>query len=170
MSMRLSVLDEQQMLCFVAGMDACGYPSGPSRVIGARFEAYLHAPGKLLLSQLGPGGISDYLAGAPLVGVTSKTIIDPKRLCAELRRTVSIGYAFEDEEFVLGEVACAVPVTDKTGAVIAAVSASQGVGVWRGVREEALVELRYCAASIKAELETSTRSVRSLLRLAELIH
>lgn len=169
MSTRLSTLDEQQLLCFVAGVDAPADPSGSSRVIGGRFDAYLHAPGKLLLSQLDPGGLSDYIADAPLVGVTSKSIADPKRLCAELRQTALTGHAFEDEEFVHGETACALPVTDETGTVIAAISASRRLNGRRGRGEEALAELSRCAAAIEVELARSPRGVRSLLRLADLL-
>lgn len=124
-SMRLATLDSQRMLCFVAGADALTDTSGVSRVVGARFEAYFHAAGKLLLSALEPGEVGEYLAAAPLVPVAAKTITAPGRLMAELRQIQSLDYAVEDEEFVNGEHAFAVPLRDDKGMLIAALSASR---------------------------------------------
>jgi IclR family acetate operon transcriptional repressor len=168
MSTRLSTLDDQQMLCFVAGTDAQGDPSGSSRVVGGRFEAYLHAPGKLLLGQLGVGGLSDYLADAPLVGATAKTIVCPKRLSAELRQASVAGYAFEDEEFVAGEQAIAVPLSAPGEPILAALSASRRVSERRGF-ERALTALQGCAAAIAADLAGRPRGVGSVLWLADLV-
>lgn len=168
MSVRLSALDSQKMLCFVAGSDAPGDPTAKSRRIGGRFEAYLHAPGKLLLAQLGPSGICDYLAGGLLIGATPKTITDPKRLFAELRHSAMTGYAVEDEEFELGEEALAVPLVDVGGTVVAAVSASRRIAGRRGFGQ-ALDRLRWGATAIATDLSQMPRSAGSVSRLIEAI-
>ncbi len=166
MTMRISMLDDQDMLCFLAGSDAPGDPTAASRVIGGHFEAYLHAPGKLLLAQLGQGRISDYIASAPLLAATPKTIVEPRRLCAELRDVQTTGYAFEDEEFVTGEEAIAVPLVDAGGRIVAALSASRPLDAQRCLGRR-LEELHRTVAAISDDLSGSESGVASLLCLAD---
>ncbi|QIB33103.1 IclR family transcriptional regulator [Ancylobacter pratisalsi] len=160
-STRLATLDSQRMLHFVAGADRLADTSGVSRVVGARFEAYFHAAGKLLLSALEPGEVGEYLAAAPLVPVAAKTITNPGRLVAELRQIARLDYAVEDEEFVNGEHAFAVPLRDDKGTLIAALSASRRLPHAQNTAHIVHV-LRTSANALAKDLHDEPKGVRAI--------
>jgi DNA-binding IclR family transcriptional regulator len=57
-----------------------------------------------------------------LQALTANTIRDPKQLLDETDRIARQGYAIDNEEFMRGLVALAVPVTDGQGRFIAAIA------------------------------------------------
>ncbi len=126
MSARLSVLDGGEIYIF-AGVDNGVAPAMRSRV-GARYEAYCTAPGKVLLASLSLRRRDDYIFGAGFVALTPNTIIVPSQLEGEIRRVHAAGYALDNGEF-LNNVRClAVPVRLSGGHTVAALSiASQSL-------------------------------------------
>lgn len=56
-------------------------------------------------------------SGGQLRRMTGETIVDPKRLDAELRQTLASGVATEHDEALLGESGLAAPVFEATGAL-----------------------------------------------------
>lgn len=117
---RLSVLDAAEVYIF-AGADTCTNPRMLGR-IGARYEAYCTAPGKVLLAALPPRKLDDYLFGSGFVQLTSNTIVVPSRLAEEIKRVQLAGFAVDDGEFFEGVRVVSVPVRTAEGLVLAALS------------------------------------------------
>lgn len=93
--------------------------------IGMQLEAYCSGMGKVLLAHLPRLEREAYLAGGPFVALTSRTIVAPDALHAELTRVRERGYAIDDGE-VADDIFCvAVPIVRPDGSVVAALSASQ---------------------------------------------
>lgn len=89
---------------------------------GSRVPLHCTATGKLLLSQL-PAARRRKLVGAlELRAHTERTITDPKRLEEELVRIRASGIGTDNEEFLAGLVATAVPVHDGRGGVCGALA------------------------------------------------
>ncbi len=117
---RLSVLDMSEVYIF-AGADTCENPKLHAEV-GACYEAYCTAPGKVLLAGLSARKLDDYVFSAGFVALTSKTIVIPSRLAEEIKRVHLSGYAVDSGEFYDRVRAIAVPVRSGDGQVIAALS------------------------------------------------
>lgn len=120
MSVRLSVFDMSEIFIF-AGVDNGVSPKMRSEV-GAHYEAYCTAPGKVLLAGLSGHKLDDYLFGAGFVAMTSNTIVLPSRLSNEIKRVHLNGYAVDDGEFIEGVRCISVPVRNLQGQVVAALS------------------------------------------------
>ena len=91
--------------------------------VGERLPYHCTAGGKVLLAQITPEVQQRILARA-LPRLTKNTITDVTRLREELERIRKRGYAIDNEEREAGVRCVAAPVTDHTGAVVAAVSLS----------------------------------------------
>ncbi len=89
---------------------------------GSRVPAYCTATGKLLLSLLSKKEMEKLIRVAPLRGYSERTITDPDKLIAELARIRAEGVGIDNEEFVAGMVAVAVPVFDRNHRAIAALA------------------------------------------------
>jgi len=92
--------------------------------VGSRFPAYPTSMGRVLLAGLSPERLDAYFASARLEALTDRTVTDRKRLeqiVADCRRS---GYAAVEDELAYGVVAVAVPVTDPSGRVVAALNSS----------------------------------------------
>jgi DNA-binding IclR family transcriptional regulator len=70
--------------------------------IGMKYPVHATATGKILLAQLPPQGVSQFLKQNELKRFTSKTITEKKELMAELASTRARGYALCDESFTMG--------------------------------------------------------------------
>jgi DNA-binding IclR family transcriptional regulator len=89
---------------------------------GTRAPMHCTASGKLFLSCLPLLEQRRLLSMMPLEKRTPKTITDPVQMEAELGRIAKRRIGIDDEEFVLGMVAIAVPVCADDGRVVAAVA------------------------------------------------
>lgn len=90
--------------------------------VGSRVPVYSTASGKMYLSSLLSGKRQRILQSTTLVPFTQNTIIDPVELEHELKQTNERGYAIDNEEYIQGMVALAIPVTDVKGRLYATVS------------------------------------------------
>lgn len=91
---------------------------------GAEFQdpAHCSALGKVLLAHLAPEALDELLAAGPLERRTPRSITRKPELLRMLEEVRTRGYA-KDEEELASELCClAVPVTDATGRVVAALS------------------------------------------------
>lgn len=79
---------------------------------GAELEAYCTGIGKVLLAQLPPAQLRDYLAG-PFVRLTAKTICDPAALEADIAQTRERGFAIDDSEMSEAIACVAVPLQSR---------------------------------------------------------
>ncbi|MGR3490643.1 MAG: IclR family transcriptional regulator [Shimia sp.] len=90
--------------------------------VGSHVPFHCTASGKCFLASLGPRARAGMLASLSLTAQTAFTHTDPASLSAEVLQVADQGYAFDREEFVIGLVACAVPVTDAHGRFQAALA------------------------------------------------
>jgi IclR family acetate operon transcriptional repressor len=91
--------------------------------VGTKVPFHCTASGKMYLSSLNPRYLDRYLASRTLEELTKKTITDTARLKAELIKTRKRGYSTDDEEFMDGMVAVAVPIIDDQGRLVSTLSA-----------------------------------------------
>jgi len=82
------------------------------------------AIGKLFLSFLAPERQQEFLNLVDLTRHTDNTITDPARLAVDLARIREEGVATDNEEFIVGVICLAVPVTTTDGQIIAGLAIS----------------------------------------------
>ena len=118
----LGILDADCMVTYIAKATRAAH--FPPTVIGSKLEAYCSGLGKVLLAALPAPDQAAYLAEGPFVPLTGRTITDPAALMAELAEVTRRGYAVDDGE-LFDDLRCvAVPIRDRTGQIVAALSAS----------------------------------------------
>ncbi len=90
--------------------------------IGTSVPFHCTASGKTFLASLAPKKREGLLASLTLDQRTPHTIVDPQELLEELRKIRKQGFSLDQEEFLEGMVAIAVPVTDPQGRYIASLA------------------------------------------------
>lgn len=90
--------------------------------IGTQVPFHCTASGKMYLSTLNQRYLDRYLGAQELSRRTEKTITDIADLKAELSLTRKRGYATDDEEFMDGMVAIAVPIIDDQNRLVSTLS------------------------------------------------
>ncbi len=91
---------------------------------GMQLEAYCSAIGKVLLSGLSQEDLARYVGDGAFVALTPNTITDPDRLYSEIEAVRTCGWAMDREEILTGLRCAAVPVSDREGRILAAISVS----------------------------------------------
>jgi DNA-binding IclR family transcriptional regulator len=126
--------------------------SRPEYVVGMRRPLHSTALGKVLLAWERPGAAE--IAGlGPLRPLTSRTIIDPRRLAAELADVRKLGYAMNDGESAVGVRSVAVPILDRAGRVRFALAVRATPEVITEARIPwMLAQARSCAAALQVHL------------------
>lgn len=117
---------------------------------GAKAPMHCTASGKLFLSHLSLAEQRRLVATLPLTRMTPNTITEPVRLATELALVARQGIGIDDEEFVLGMVAIAVPICAPDGRVVAAIACHASVArksaqqllAYRPTLEQAAQEMR----------------------------
>lgn len=90
--------------------------------IGTNVPFHCTASGKCFLASLSPKVRSNFVSALTLTPMTSRTHTTPETLLRELRDIRKRGYALDEEEFVDGMVAIAVPITDHSGRFLGALA------------------------------------------------
>ena len=90
--------------------------------VGSDVPFHCTASGKCFLASLAPKPKSTLLATLPLTKKTENTHVSIESLREDLTRVKKLGYALDEEEFIDGMVAIAVPVTDLEGRFMAALA------------------------------------------------
>jgi len=116
---KLSILDAEGVLVLAAAPGRREYALTVAP--GQRMPVHAGAASKLLLAYLEPAELELWLS-KPLIGYTSKTITDPKRLRGELLRIRRLGWAQDKGENAPSIHAYAAPVFTKSGKMVAALS------------------------------------------------
>ncbi len=120
---------------------------------GSRVPPHCTSSGKLLLAELSPAKRKRILDTLDLPPFTQRTITDRAKLEAELDVIAGQGYSLDDEEFLLGLVAIAVPVRNAEGRTVAAVAChAPGVRMDVGKALSHLPLLQDAAARIGATI------------------
>ncbi len=125
---------------------------------GTPVPQHCTASGKLYLSTLGTAARRRILKRLRLSKHTEATIVDIDALEAELERIRKQGYATDNEEFIEGLVAVAVPIRDRKGAFCAGLALH--APKFRLTMEDALTKLpalRSTAEQIEELLADGTR-------------
>jgi IclR family pca regulon transcriptional regulator len=97
-------------------------------VLGSRAPAPLSSAGLVLLAFQAPESIEQWLASYPIKVFTPHTYATIERLrevLGEIRRN---GYVVTDQQLELGVRGVAVPLRDRHGTVVAAISVSMPIG------------------------------------------
>ena len=124
--------------------------------VGDRLPAHCSASGKTLLACLPAPDLERVLAIRPLAARTPASLIDPARLGLELALTRSRGYGLAIDEMEDGTLSVAVPLRDRDGRVVAAMSlASHRMRCTPGDLEGPLLdELRSTALRVEQVIES----------------
>lgn len=121
--------------------------------IGRRFPAYTTSLGRVLLGGLSPAALDQYFKEAQLLPLTPRTITDPDKLRAVIKRDHDRRFSYVRQES--GErCSIAVPVTDNNGIV-----AALGIGWYAGVRNDDEFK-----DSLLPELLNAAREISGTLR------
>jgi len=89
--------------------------------IGTRSPLHCGGSAKAILA-FQPDATIDKVVSEPLTGFTSRTITAPDELKAELARIRRRGYSIDDEELVMGIWCVGMPIVDRTGRAVGAIS------------------------------------------------
>ena len=90
--------------------------------VGSRVPAFATAGGKMYLSSLSPAKRIKVIQNTRLTRYTPNTLMSQSALNDELQRTAERGYATDNEEYIEGMVAMAVPIQDDSGRLYATLS------------------------------------------------
>lgn len=119
----------------------------------AQLEAYCTGIGKVLLAQLPVTALASYLAAAPFIAMTGRTITEPMILRDELRRVRRQGFAIDDGEIAEHLYCLAVPLWTEADGISAAISMSfPRDGRQSGQDESDLAMLLDCATELRSRL------------------
>ncbi|QIZ38528.1 IclR family transcriptional regulator [Saccharopolyspora sp. ASAGF58] len=128
--------------------------------IGTRFPAYATSMGRVILSDLGPAELDDYLSEVDLEPLGPHTITTPAELKAELARIREQGWALVDQELEADLRSIAAPIRDRSNRVVAAVNISSHASRSspEDARQNLLPPLLTTAARIGADLAVAPTS------------
>lgn len=87
--------------------------------VGTTVPFHCTAGGKLYLSTFRPSHLRTFIQSTKLTVQTEYTITDPERLVDEIKQIKGRGYSTDNEEFLSGMVAVAVPINDAQGRLLA---------------------------------------------------
>ena len=124
--------------------------------LGSRLPAYCTSMGRVLLADLPPAQLDQYLSRVKLTRLTNRTVsttAELKRVLAEVRRD---GYAIVDQELEIGLRSIAVPVKDAAVRCVAAIN----VGTQSARVSVAEMQARFLAPLQAAASELSVLLVR----------
>ena len=120
---------------------------------GTRLPAHATSLGQVLLADLAPGALSEYLAKAALQPMTSRTITAPDQLIGRLDQVRAQGWALVDQELEEGLRSISAPVRGPNGSVIAAMGLSTTTATVNADR----LEHEFLPALLKAAAITSAQ-------------
>ncbi|MST31163.1 helix-turn-helix domain-containing protein [Acidimicrobiaceae bacterium USS-CC1] len=128
--------------------------------VGTRFPAYPTSMGRVLLAALPPAALDAYLERVEPVALTRRTVTDRAALRAVLGEVAAKGYALVDQELEDGLRSVAVPIVDRSGAVVAALNASAHASraTLEDLRRRMLPQLQATAARINDDLRAVGRT------------
>jgi IclR family acetate operon transcriptional repressor len=90
--------------------------------VGTQVPFHCTASGKMYLSTLRPDYLERFLRNYDLKKLTDQTLTNPNALRAELTLTRERGFATDDQEFMSGMTAIAVPILDDRGRLLSTLS------------------------------------------------
>jgi IclR family pca regulon transcriptional regulator len=85
-----------------------------------------------MLATMADGDVADVLRKSQLVQYTRSTVTEPERILARLAGIRERGYAYTEEEYLLGDYSIAAAVIDRSGRAQAAVNIAVAKPRWHG--------------------------------------
>lgn len=146
LTVHLGVL-EQGMVTYVAKVSVPGAFPVHTRV-GAQLEAYCSGLGKVLLAALPEQEVDSFVMDGELIALTPHTITTKSGLRAELKRVREHGYALDDREHQANMRCIAVPVLDREGRAVAALSATDDAARMTAPRQLEIRDALYESAAV----------------------
>jgi DNA-binding IclR family transcriptional regulator len=124
---------------------------------GMRVPLHCTASGKLFLSHMSIVERRQILNRLTLTRKTNRTLTDPGLLAAELDRLAARGIGIDNEEFVLGMVAVAVPIVDATSGRVLACLAAHAPTARASLNDllEAVPRMREAAVKLASLIDAS---------------
>lgn len=92
--------------------------------VGTRLPAFCTSMGRVILSGLSNADLDAFLARARITAKTDRTVTDRAELARLIAKARTDGYAIVDQELEIGLRSIAVPIRDRTGAIVAAINVS----------------------------------------------
>lgn len=108
--------------------------------IGSRAPLYCGGSAKSILAFMGEAALEKVLS-QPLNKFTVNTVTDPKKLRAELATIRKRGYSIDDQEMVMGVFCIGMPIVDRLGRPVGAISISGPSSKRPGPELQPLVDL-----------------------------
>jgi IclR family pca regulon transcriptional regulator len=150
----MAVLDGHEIVCVLRIL-------APNRLltidlgIGKRFPAFCTALGRVLLGGLAPAVAAQRLAQTPFERHTSRTVTDQGQLMEIIEKARQHGWCMIKDELEPGLIAIAVPIRDRSGKAVAAISVHcHGADpTARSPAEDFLPPLQAAAAKISLTLQ-----------------
>jgi len=125
-SVYVSVLDDHELV-FIARNGAT-HVMTTGFVLGARLQPHLASPGIVLLAQQEPEQVRAWLAQVPLTSFTPYTIMDWQMLYGEIEQARAAGYAVLEQQLQIGVRGIAIPLKNRAGQLVGAMSVSIPIG------------------------------------------
>ncbi len=153
----LSVRDGERALC-IARIDR-GPVKTTTYQVGESLPLHLGAGPNILMSEL-PEAELDRILERPLLAMTPRTIVDPPAIRSRLALIRDIALAYAPDDVEVGLAAMGVPVRDRSGELVGAVSVVALTPWFSGEHYAAVATgLRETAAVIEGELAPKAVSV-----------
>ncbi|WP_420860309.1 IclR family transcriptional regulator [Algirhabdus cladophorae] len=92
-----------------------GWPFRIQLPVGSNVPFHCTASGKAFMASLSPSQRANFVSGLNLKSLTERTHRSAETLLEDLKSCAKRGYALDDQEFMEGMVAIAVPVIDASG-------------------------------------------------------
>lgn len=148
----LGVLEDDFFVRYLDRLMTSSALSSFGSPIGNRMPAYTTACGKALLAHLPPERLVHYMDGAHFERLTATTITSKTALTKELQTIRRRGFSEDNEESELGLSCFAVPVRERGGQALAAISISGPTGRVLVDKDIKLEKLMDTAKKIEAGL------------------
>jgi DNA-binding IclR family transcriptional regulator len=135
-----------------------------------RMPIHCTALGKAIVA-FEPLFVGELLPYYRFVPYTSRTITEPSRFRAELRRVQTCGYAYDNEEYKAGFRCVAAPIRDARGRVIAALSVSGTTAEINARNQDVIIRTLQAATeqlASSADLVLRTAANSQILRARDL--
>jgi IclR family pca regulon transcriptional regulator len=97
---------------------------------GLRVQAHLVTPGVALLSTLDDEALQHWIRSHAFTAFTAKTVTDPDEFLRHVREARELGYSIIEEYFDPALIGIAMPLRDRRGTAIAAISMTLQMSAW----------------------------------------
>ncbi len=115
------VVPEESGMMYLERIEA-DWPFRIQLPVGSHVPFHCTASGKTFLASLSPSLRKSFVKGMKLTSMTPNTFIDADLLLDELALIAKQGYAVDNEEFMQGMVAIAVPIKDEKNRYCASIA------------------------------------------------